>query len=76
MPCSQMIRMNIRPPRPSAASKLARLPAQKARIRNRVMLNIGWAARASTAQNAPSIAMPPAIPVITQGLVQPVVCPP
>ena len=40
------------------------------------MLNIGWAAQTSRAQNAPSIPVPPAIPVITQGLVQPMACPP
>ena len=35
MPCSQMMSMNIKPPRLSEARKLAMLPALKARMRNR-----------------------------------------
>ena len=76
MPCSQMIRMNIRPPRPSPASRLARLPAVNGRIRNSLSRNIGSATRVSITQNAASTARPPAISAITSGLVQPIVCPP
>jgi hypothetical protein len=35
MPCSQMISMNMSPPRPMLASNEERLPAVKARILNR-----------------------------------------
>ena len=41
MPCSQMMSMNIRPPRLSEARKLATLPALKARMRKSESRNIG-----------------------------------
>ncbi len=71
-----MIRVNIRPPRPRPASRLARLPAVNGRIRNSESRNIGSATRVSITQNTPSTARPPQIRPITRGLVQPIVCPP
>ena len=41
MPCSQMMSMNIRPPRLNAARKLANSPAVNARILNSCRRNIG-----------------------------------
>ena len=76
MPCSQMIRMNIRPPRPRLDSKLAMLPAVNGRILNSASWNIGSATRVSITQNTASTARPPKISVSTTGLVQPIVCPP
>ena len=76
MPCSQMIRTNISPPRPRPASRLARFPAVNGRIRNSASRNIGSATRVSITQNAASTARPPKISVSTSGLVQPIVCPP
>ena len=76
MPCSQMIRMNIRPPRPSPASRLDTLPAVNARILNRLSRNIGSATLVSIRQNAASTAMPPPMAPITSGLVQPIAAPP
>ena len=48
IPCSQMISMNISPPRLSEARKLAALPAEKARMRKRERRNIGCFTRVST----------------------------
>ncbi len=76
IPWSQMIRMNISPPRPSEASRLARLPAAKARIRNRPMRNIGALTLVSIHTKATSSPTPPASAPSTAGLVQPMVCPP
>ena len=76
MPCSQMISMNCRPPRPTAITKLARLPIANARIRNIDSLNSGSATRVSTKQNTISRASPPNIRPSTSGLVQPMGCPP
>ena len=76
MPCSQMIKMNISPPRPSPDSRPARLPALNARIRNNSIRNIGCCTRVSMKQKAMSRAAPPAMAAITQGLVQPMMCPP
>ena len=76
MPCSQMISTNSRPPRPRLDSRLARLPAVNARILNSGSRNIGSATRVSTKQNTASTASPPKIAVSTNGLVQPIVCPP
>ena len=76
MPCSQMISMNCMPPRPIEASRPARLPAQKARIRNRFMWNIGSETWFSMNPKTTSSTAPPMIPVSTQGLVQPCECPP
>ena len=56
-----MISTNIRPPRPSEDSRLARLPAVKARILNSGSRNIGSATRVSMKQNATSTARPPKI---------------
>ena len=41
MPCSQMISMNIRPPRATAERKLESVPNVNARIRNSGSRNIG-----------------------------------
>ena len=76
MPCSQMIRMNISPPRPRLDSRLARLPAVNGRIRNSESRNIGSATRVSITQNPASTASPPPIRPSTTGLVQPIACPP
>ncbi len=51
-------------------------PAAKARIRNRLIRNIGSAIFVSRMQNAISSAMPVARPPSTNGLDQPVGCPP
>ena len=48
IPCNQMIRMNIRPPRAREERRVARLPAAKARMRNSPMWNIGAATLVST----------------------------
>ena len=71
IPCSQMISMNISPPRDRAESREARLPAAKARILNSGRRNIGAATRRSTATNSASTHRPPIIAPSTQGLVQP-----
>ena len=68
-----MISMNMRPPRLSEASALATFPAVKARMRNRVRRNIGWATRVSMAQKTASRPRPPRISAITVGLVHPMV---
>ncbi len=71
-----MIRMNIRPPRPRLDSRLARLPAVKARILNRLSRNIGSATLVSMIEKMTSTARPPPMSVMTRGLVQPMVWPP
>ena len=71
-----MISMNCRPPRAIAPSRLAMFPAAKARIRNRLIRNIGSAILVSRMQNVISSAMPVASPPSTNGLVHPVGCPP
>ena len=76
MPCSQMISTNSRPPRPSEDSRLARLPAVKARILNSRSWNIGSSTRVSTKQKRISTARPPKMALSTNGLVQPIVWPP
>src|SRR5215211_9498450 len=54
-----MISMNWRPPRLIEASSPARLPAEKARIRNRSRWNSGSLERCSISRNRPSRAAPP-----------------
>ena len=76
MPCSQMISMNISPPRPSDASSVAMLPAVKARMRNSPRLNIGSSLRSSIATKAASNASPETISASTSGFVQPIEWPP
>ena len=73
IPCSQMISMNISPPRLSAARKLASTPAVNARILNSWMRNIGSATCVSMMPNAMSSATPPSDSGSTTGLVQPMV---
>ena len=75
MPCSQMMRMNWKPPRAIDTSRPARLPKVKARIRNRLSWNIGSAIRVSMMPNTTSSATPPIRPASTHGLVQPMVPP-
>ena len=58
IPCSQMMRMNCRPPRASEERKPAMLPAVNVRIRKRSRWNIGSATRRSTKTNRTSIAPP------------------
>ncbi|SHX03719.1 Uncharacterised protein [Mycobacteroides abscessus subsp. abscessus] len=58
MPCSQMMSMNCRPPRPTDASRFARLPRPKARFLNSRISSIGSATRASITQNSTSSATP------------------
>ena len=41
MPCSQMISMNIRPPRPRAARNVEMVPNVKALMRNKLSRNMG-----------------------------------
>ena len=76
MPCSQMISMNIRPPRPSEASSVAIVPALNARMRNSERLNIGSSLRSSITTKAASSRRPPPISPSTSGFVQPIECPP
>ena len=71
MPCSQMMSMNISPPRPMADRKLARVPAVKARMRNSGSRNIGSATRRSMMENTISRATPRLSEPITTGLIQP-----
>ncbi len=71
-----MMSMNCRPPRAIDTARPARLPAVKARMRNRLSWNIGWGILVSTNPNTISRAMPPTSPASTCGFVQPIVCPP
>ncbi len=72
MPCSQMISMNIRPPRLSAARKLANTPALKARILKSWSRNMGSATLVSITQNAAMKASPVPIDASTNGFVHPI----
>jgi len=72
IPCSQMMSMNCNPPRPTEAISPARLPAQNARMRNRLRWNIGSATLVSMMQKAASRPMPPNTPASTHGLPHPV----
>jgi hypothetical protein len=71
-----MISMNCSPPRAIEASRVALIPAAKARILIRCRSNMGAATCSSTKQNTPSMATPPIMPLSTSGLVQPIECPP
>ena len=71
MPWSQMISMNISPPRLSEARKLAVLPAAKARMRNRLRRNIGCSTRVSMTPKTTSRQRPPTMAASTLGLVHP-----
>ena len=75
MPCSQMIMMNIRPPRPTAARNDDRVPKVKARILNRGSRNIGSTALVSITANAARSTTPAASSPSTGALVQPMLCP-
>ncbi len=72
MPCSQMISMNISPPRAIADRNVDSVPNVNARIRNSGRRNIGLATRASITANATSDATPAHSSAITRGLPQPV----
>ena len=76
MPCSQMISMNIRPPRPSAPRKLAKTPAEKARILKSWSRNMGSSVCTSMTQKRIRKATPAASSASTVGLVQPMDEPP
>ena len=76
MPCSQMISMNISPPRDTDERNVASAPAVKARILNRPSSNIGCATRSSTNTKATSSATPAAEPPSTNGDRQPIGSPP
>ncbi len=76
MPCSQMISMNISPPRPSAPRKLAKTPAEKARILKSWSRNMGSSVCTSMKQNRIRKATPAASSPRTLGLVQPMDEPP
>ena len=52
MPCSQMISMNINPPRATAERNVESVPNVKARIRNSGNRNIGSSTRHSISANA------------------------
>ncbi len=71
MPCSQMISMNIRPPRATAERNVESVPNVNARIRNSGSWNIGSATRRSTATNATRQTAAAASSAITRGLPQP-----
>lgn len=73
MPCSQMMSMNISPPRASAASRLAVMPAVKGRILKSGSLNIGCGTRVSTMPNRISRVIPVVSSLSTAGLVHPIV---
>ena len=73
MPCSQMISMNCRPPRPTDDISPARLPSPNDADRNNRMFTMGSATRSSMKQNATSNASPMAMVPSTHGLVHPVV---
>ena len=68
--------MNMRPPRATAARKLDRTPALKARIRNSRRRNMGLALARSIKPKATSNAAPTPSSPSTVGLVQPMVWPP
>ena len=76
MPCSQMISMNINPPRATAERNVESVPNVNALIRNSGSRNIGSATRHSISANATSEARPAPISASTFGLVQPVAWPP
>ena len=76
MPCSQMISMNISPPRATAERNVESVPNVNARIRNSGRRNIGSSTRHSISAKATSETTPAPSRAITLGLVQPVAWPP
>src|SRR3954447_8307711 len=72
MPCSQMMSMNISPPRATAERNVDSVPNVNARTRNSGRRNIGWSERRSTTTNAARQAIEPASSASTRGLVSPV----
>ena len=73
IPWSQMMSMNISPPRLRAARKLASTPLVKARILNSCSRNMGWGTLVSMMQNTTRNATPRASEPKTMGLVHPMV---
>ncbi len=71
-----MISMNMSPPRPMAARKLAKMPAVKARILKSGSRNMGSGTLDSITQNTMSRATPAANSARTTGLVHPMAWPP
>ena len=76
MPCSQMISMNIRPPRATAARKVDSVPKVKARMRKSGSRNIGSLTRRSIITKATIEQTARASRPSTRGLPQPVGEPP
>ena len=76
MPCSQMMSMNIRPPRATADRKVESVPKVKARMRNSGRRNIGSATLRSTMTKATRLTTAPASRARTRGLPQPIGWPP
>ncbi len=76
MPCSQMISMNIRPPRATADRNVESVPKVKARMRKSGRRNIGSATRRSTSTKATRLTTAPASSASTRGLPQPTGWPP
>jgi hypothetical protein len=64
------------PPRPIEEKRLARFPAVNARILNSEIWNIGAGTLVSIHANNASTTAPPASVPSTNGLVQPMECPP
>ena len=58
MPCSQMMSMNMSPPRANDDKKLDRVPKVKARILKSWRRNMGWATRVSMTMKAPRRSAP------------------
>ena len=75
IPCSQMMSMNIRPPRPIADKNVARVPKVKALIFSSDSRNIGSATCVSMMMKATSKPTPAASIEITGVLVHPIGCP-
>ena len=76
IPWSQMISMNISPPRLIPERRVDTLPAVNARIRNSDSRNIGSGTRFSINTNSPTSARPLASIKRTKGLLQPIDWPP
>ena len=76
MPCSQMMSMNISPPRATADRNVDSVPNVKARMRNSGSRNIGYGVRCSTITNATRQASAAASSARTRGLPHPIAWPP
>ena len=72
IPCSQMMSMNMSPPRPTAARKLDSVPKVNARMRNNPRRNMGFSTRLSITANPARNTAPSPSAESTNGLVQPI----